>query len=61
MTPYDFDEILGLIQDDIIKTNTNMLQQYDYWLRVTLNCSANSFLFLAFSQKFFINYKADIS
>ena len=24
MTPQDFDEILGLIQDDIIKTNTNM-------------------------------------
>ena len=24
MTPHDFDEILGLIQDDITKTNTNM-------------------------------------
>ena len=24
MTPQDFDEILGLIQDDITKTNTNM-------------------------------------
>ena len=24
MTLQDFDEVLGLIQDDIIKTNTNM-------------------------------------
>ena len=24
MTPHFFDEILGLIQDDITKTNTNM-------------------------------------
>ena len=24
MTPQEFDEILGLIQDDITKTNTNM-------------------------------------
>ena len=48
MTPHDFDEIMGLNQDDITKTNTNMMQQYEFWLQVTLNCYANFFLLFAF-------------
>ena len=43
MTPHDFDEILILIQDEIpVLTEP-----------VTLNCSANFFLLLAFHNSFY--------
>ena len=52
MTPRDFDEILGLIQDDVTKTNTNMLLQYNFWLRVIINCSAKNSAFRFFVEVF---------
>ena len=52
MTPHDFDEILGFTQDDMTETKINMLQQHDFWLRVTLNCSAISFCSWLFRRVF---------
>ena len=36
MTPHDFDDILGLIQDDITKTNTNMRDSIPANIKVAL-------------------------
>ena len=53
MTPHDFDDILGLIQDDITKTNTNMRDSIQANIKValaipfaaTINCVCDVKLF----------------
>ena len=53
MTPHDFDDILGLIQDDITKTNTNMRDSIPANIKValtipfaaTINCVCDVKLF----------------
>ena len=70
MTPHDFDEILGINQDDITKTNTNIRDSITVNIKLatiihffaisdaTLFCLF--FSALRFFVAFFINYRTDI-